>query len=128
MKEIFRDYIRKWAPILVKPNLFGEHYPDWVVNIFTQLGFWHCERRSGRRFIDVEKLLRRRHTPLLMIHGENDDYVPGSHQKYLRRLEKARAAAAHFVVPQAGHNEAVTLKRDLYEKTVLDFLDKALKK
>ena len=54
MKEIFRDYIRKWAPILVRPNLFGEHYPDWVVNIFTELGFWHCQRRCQKKFVDVE--------------------------------------------------------------------------
>ena len=128
MKEIFRDYIRKWAPILVKPNLFGEHYPDWVVNIFTQLGYWHCERRSGRKFIDVERLLRKKHVPLLMIHGENDDYVPGSHQKFLRRLEKARHSVPHFVAPRAGHNEAVTLERDQYEKTVRVFLNEALKK
>ena len=128
MKEIFRDYIRKWAPILVKPNLFGEHYPDWVVNIFTQLGYWHCERRSGKKFIDVERLLRQKHVPLLMIHGENDDYVPVSHQKFLYRLEKTRSAAAHLMVPQAGHNEAVTLKRGEYEKTILDFLNDALKK
>ena len=128
MKEIFRDYIRKWAPILVKPNLFGEDYPDWVVNIFTQLGFWNCERLSGRKFIDVEKLLRKKHTPLLMIHGGKDDYVPAHHQKFLHRLEAGRCSAAHFVVPQAGHNEAITMQRGLYEKEVLDFLDGVLKK
>ncbi len=127
MKEIFRDYIRKWAPILVKPNLFGQHYPDWVVNIFTQLGFWHCQRRSGKKFIDVEKLLRKKHVPLLMIHGENDDYVPSRHQKFLARLDASRAPRAHLVVPKAGHNEAVILKRDLYEKEVLNFLNTTLK-
>ena len=128
MKEIFRDYIRKWAPILVKPNLFGDHTPNWVVNIFSQMGYWNCERLSGRKFIDVEKLLRQKHAPLLMIHGENDDYVPGHHQKFLKSLEAARYPAAHLVIPQAGHNEAVTLQRDFYEKEILDFLDKILKK
>lgn len=127
MKEIFRDYIRKWAPILVRPNLFGEHYPNWVVNIFTQLGYWHCQRRSGRKFVDVEKLLGQKHVPLLMIHGENDDYVPSRHQIFLRRLEALRRHGTHWVVPQAGHNEAVTLKRDLYEKEVLDFLNRILR-
>ncbi len=127
MKEIFRDYIRKWAPILVKPNLFGEHYPNWVVNIFTGLGFWHCEHRSARKFIDVEKLLRQKHVPLLMIHGGKDDYVPARHQKFLQRLQATRKIGAHLVIPQAGHNEAVTLERDLYEREVINFLDKVLK-
>jgi len=97
------------------------------VNIFTQLGFWHCQRRSGKKFIDVEKLLRKKHAPLLMIHGENDDYVPSHHQKFLARLEVGRKPTAHLVVPQAGHNEAVLLKRDLYEKEVMNFLDGVLK-
>src|SRR6185436_16414617 len=78
MKEIFRDYIRRWAPILVKPNLFGEKYPGWVVNLFTNMGFWYSQKKSKKRFIDIERMLRRRHTPLLMIHGEFDDYVPAS--------------------------------------------------
>lgn len=128
MKEIFRDYIRKWAPILVKPNLFGDDYPDWVVNLFTQLGYWHCEGRSKRKFIDVESLLRKKHAPLLMIHGEKDDYVPGSHQRFLHRLEEKRRSAEPLVVPQAAHNEAVTLQRGRYEKAVLDFLSGVLPK
>jgi len=124
MKEIFRDYIRKWAPILVKPNLFGNHTPEWVVNIFAQLGFWYCQRRSGKKFIDVEKLLRKKHVPLFMIHGEEDDYVSERHQKFLARLDASRAAQDHWVVPKAKHNEAVTLKGDLYEKQVLNFISK----
>ena len=127
MKEIFRDYIRKWAPILVKPNLFGEHYPDWVVNCFTELGFWHCQRRSGRKFINVERLLRRKHVPLLMIHGQDDDYVPGSHQRFLQQLDSCKAAATVWVAPKAAHNEAVTTQRDIYEKQVLNFLNVTLR-
>lgn len=126
MKEIFRDYIRRWGPILVKPNLFGEHYPDWVVNIFSNLGYWHCQKKSKRRFVDVERLLRNQHVPLLMIHGESDDYIPPTHQKRLQTLE-GRKSFARFVVPNAPHNQAVSLAREDYEKEVKLFLEKALK-
>ncbi len=126
MKEIFRDYIRKWAPILVKPNLFGDHTPGWVVDLFAGLGYRHCEHRARRSFIDVEALLKRKHAPLLMIHGENDDYVPGPHQSFLRKLESRRHAPEHFTAPKAAHNEAVTLYAGQYRKTVLEFLEKAL--
>ena len=55
MKEIFRDYIRKWAPILVKPNLFGQNYPDWVVNLFLVLPKEVEDRICGhRRIIKTE--------------------------------------------------------------------------
>ena len=120
MKEIFRDYIRKWAPILVRPNLFGEKYPNWVVNIFTDLGFWYCQRKSRKHFVDVEKLLRQKRVPLLMIHGAEDDYISETHQKFLQRL--GARAGGNLVVPNAGHNQGVTLDREDYEKTVIDFL------
>lgn len=126
MKEIFRDYIRKWAPILVKPNLFGEDYPKWVVDIFTQLGYWNCEKRTGKKFIDVEALLKSEHVPLLMIHGEQDDYVSKTHQKFLRKIESGHLKADHPIVPQAGHNEAVVLQRELYENEVRAFLEKTI--
>lgn len=123
MKEIFRDYIRRWAPVLVKPNLFGENYPNWVVNIFTNLGFWYSQKKSNTRFVDVEKLLRRRHVPHLMIHGGQDTYVSESHQNFLENLNKDRSLV-RFFVSEAKHNEAVTFDGKLYEKTVLEFLSK----
>ncbi len=126
MREIFRDYIRKWAPILVRPNFFGEHYPSWVVNMFTDLGFWYCQKISKKRFVDVEGLLRRKHAPLLMIHGENDDYISDTHQKFLHRLDGKKKDCGRLTVPKAGHNEAVVLDRETYERAVMEFLKKAL--
>jgi pimeloyl-ACP methyl ester carboxylesterase len=126
MKEIFRDYIRKWAPVLVRPNFFGEHYPDWIVNIFTQTGFWHCQRRSGKKFVDVEIMLHKKHPPILMIHGEADDYIPVTHQKFLEKMDKRGEKARRLVVPKAGHNESVLLSRQAYEKNIAEFLQKIL--
>ncbi len=127
MREIFRDYIRKWAPILVRPNLFGQKYPSWVVNLFTNLGFWYCQRASRREFVDVEKLLNKKHPPLLMIHGEEDDYISVEHQKFLRRLSVRGSGAEGLTVPKAGHNQGVTLDRDVYERTIIGFLNKTVK-
>lgn len=122
MKEIFRDYIRKWGPILVKPNLFGDHYPDFVVNTFTNLGFWYSQKRSKRRFVDVEKLLKKPHAPLLVIHGQEDDYVSESHQKFLEKLGATRERFDHWVVSKASHNQAVISNRELYEQKIKRFL------
>ncbi len=124
MKEIFRDYIRKWAPILVKPNLFGQNYPDFMVNIFTNLGFWYSQKKSKKSFIDVEKLLKQKHAPLLMIHGAMDDYVPETHQAHLEKINHNRFVVQRFVVPKAGHNQAVFLGRETYEKQIAQFLEK----
>jgi pimeloyl-ACP methyl ester carboxylesterase len=123
MKEIFRDYIRRWAPVLVKPNLFGQNYPNWVVNLFTNLGFWYSQKKSNTRFVDVEKLLKRKHVPHLMIHGGQDDYVTESHQNFLENLNRDQSLV-RFFVSEAKHNEAVTYDRKLYERAVMEFLSK----
>jgi len=122
MKEIFRDYIRKWAPILVKPNLFGDHCPDFLVNTFTNLGFWYSQKKSERRFIDVEKLLKKPHAPLLVIHGQEDHYVSESHQRFLEKLGAAQERFDRLVVPKASHNQAVIFDRELYEQKIKRFL------
>lgn len=122
MKEIFRDYIRRWAPVLVRPNLFGEKCPEWIVDFFAGLGFRRCQRDARRRFVEVESLLRRKHVPLLMIHGEADDYVPERHQRRLERLAGRRAE--RFVAGGAGHNEAVRMAPEGYENVVRVFLEK----
>lgn len=126
MKEIFRDYIRKWAPILVKPDIFNGKYPQWVVNTFTNLSFWYSQKRSGADFVDTEELLRSKHVPLLMIHGESDDYVPGTHQAYLEKINSEAASLERLVVPKAKHNEAVILSKNTYEEKITEFLEKVL--
>gem|GEM_PF-1046208 len=123
MKEIFRDYIRKWAPVLVKPNFFGSRTPEWIVRTFAVLGFWHCQRTAGTRFIDVEALLKKKHVPLLMIYGRKDSYVPALHQDYLQKVN-CDESLEKFIVEDAGHNEAVVRDRSSYEKAVSDFLSK----
>ena len=124
MKEIFRDYIRKWAPMLVKPNFFGSKTPEWIVGIFASLGFWYSQRSSGTQFIDVENLLKKKHAPLLMIYGRKDSYVPALHQDYLQKVSRA-GSLKKFIVDSAGHNEAVVKDRSSYEKAISDFISKS---
>ncbi len=123
MKEIFRDYIRKWAPVLVKPNFFGSRTPEWIVRMFASLGFWYCQQTAGTSFIDVEELLKKKHKPLLMIYGRKDSYVPAFHQDYLHRVSRV-PSLEKLVVESAGHNEAVVKDRGSYEKAISDFLSK----
>lgn len=122
MKEIFREYIRRWAPVLVRPNFFGQTYPEWIVRLFAHLGFSRASQMTGRRFVDIEPLLQRPHVPLLMIHGADDDYVSGAHQRALERRNRQSRAEKHLIVCQAGHNQSVRLARAVYEKEISEFL------
>ncbi len=123
MKEVFRDYIRKWAPILVKPNFFGDRHPKWVIGIFASLGFWYSEKRSGKRFVDVEYFLRVKHKPLFMIYGQQDDYVPESHREFLSKMNQKKNVSFSLVVPNAKHNESVLVAREDYQRDVETFLE-----
>ncbi len=123
MKEIFRDYIRRWAPVLVKPNFFGEKTPEILIRIFAGLSFWYCQKTFEVRFIEIEKLLKKRRAPLLMIYGRKDSYVPAPHQDYLDKVSR-RETLARFVVEEAGHNEAVVKDKESYERVILEFLSK----
>lgn len=122
MKEIFREYIRRWAPVLVRPNLFGERYPEWIVRLFAHLGFRRASQMTGRHFIDIEPLLKKPHPPLLMIHGADDDYVSSAHQTILERRNRQSRTEKHLIVREAGHNQSVRLARAVYEKEVSEFL------
>lgn len=123
MKEIFRDYIRRWAPILVRPNLFGERLPEWIVHLFADLGFWYSQKKSGKHFVDIESLLGRKRAPLLLIYGESDEYVPASHRVRLEGL-KAAAGSERLIVRQAGHNEAALVEPENYQRRIAEFLEK----
>lgn len=123
MKEIFRDYIRRWAPVLVRPNFFGERTPEWIVRAFAELGFWYCQKTAGVRFVEVEDLLIKKRVPVLMIYGRLDSTVPAGHQDYLEKVGRD-TALEKFIVAEAGHNEAVVKDRGSYEKAISDFLSK----
>lgn len=125
MREIFRDYIRKWAPVLVRPNFFGDKFPEWIVRLFAASGYWNSKRVTKKNFVDVESLLRKPHPPLLVIHGELDDYVPKTHQTLLERIGRS-GSFVHLRVPAAGHNEAVAVAREEYQRRVLNFMDAPL--
>lgn len=126
MKEIFRAYIRRWAPVLVKPNPWGERFPEWLVSLFAGLGFWYSQKRVGQNFVDTERLLRGRHVPVFFVYGENDDYVSAEHREFLARLGGSRSRDERLVVPKARHNEAVVMARTVYEKEIETFLKRSV--
>ncbi|MDC7227885.1 MAG: alpha/beta hydrolase [Spirochaetales bacterium] len=60
-------------------------------------------------------------TPILFIHGEQDDYVPPSCS--IRMYEKVRGKKGLYLAKNAGHGESIFVNRDAYEKVVYRFID-----
>ncbi len=123
VKEIFRAYIRKWAPVLVKPNFFGDKTPEGLIRFFADRGFNYCQKKFKVNFLEVERLLKKRHAPLLLIYGRQDSYVSARHQDTLEKMNR-EPTLEKFLVPDAGHNEAVVKDRESYERTISEFLTK----
>lgn len=125
MHEVFADYIRRWAPMLVRTNLFGDKYPDWVVQLFANLGYWQSQRVCGKKFIEVRAFLKKHHPPLLMIHGQKDEYVSEAHQKVLERNYKNCSIFHRLVVEDAKHNAAILTNPEKYIEAITRFLSES---
>lgn len=121
-KWLLNDYMRKWTGVILPVK----RLPTWIYWILEDAGVFVSEIKTQCRFPSVEKALRTLKTPILMIHGQKDAYV---HSKHARKLfNYARRAPKKFLeVPDARHNESVLIAPDLYAKTVVEFLEDALR-
>ncbi len=84
--------------------------------------FW-CRLLSGMTFENASPLpvMEKVASPLLLIHGEDDDYVPAPMS---RELFDAKTAGIRelYMVPAAGHAQAFTSNPGEYERRVDEFL------
>ena len=63
-----------------------------------------------------------------MIHGEDDDYIPDSHQKFLEKISRGKNILNRLVIPKAKHNQAVILGSGIYIKSIKDFITGTLQR
>lgn len=81
-----------------------------------------CRLRAGFRLRDVSsiKAMERTETPVLFIHGEEDDYVPTDMS---RRMHEVKPGAKQlYLVPGARHAEAFLTNPGEYDRIVGQFL------
>ena len=82
-----------------------------------------CKKRAGYGFNDYSTLeaMKTNKLPILFIHGENDRFVPlwMSEKNY----EICQSKKKLLVVKNAGHGASYYQDHELYEQTVLDFLN-----
>jgi uncharacterized protein len=91
-----------------------------------------AEHRSGARFADVLPVERVRQcaAPVLLIHGEADPFVPDDERAALSDAlsgvlsdqPQGIAKNVHWIVPGAGHCNAIAIDPDAYAKTLEAFL------
>jgi len=114
------EYMRRWVSIFADVRLVYSHLPNWVFSMYEKLTLLVSELRLGVRFLSVEKAVRQRRCPLLMIHGEADSYIDASQARWLH--EQANPPKTLWVVAGSAHNQSVAVAGELYHQRVLEFI------
>lgn len=119
--QLMEYYTLRWAELYI---------PQWLMNLFP---LWHVrgtlglvrsisQRRRNCRYVRLDReLARLGDTPVLMIHGERDSYVP---------LKTARELARHlpennelWLAPRTNHNKARETHTEEYDQQLATFFD-----
>jgi dipeptidyl aminopeptidase/acylaminoacyl peptidase len=74
--------------------------------------------------VSPEKAIKQTTTPILLIHGKKDSQIPVENSY---RLNKANLNTELWIIEEADHGQAHYLRKEEYEKKVLDFFNENLK-
>ena len=74
--------------------------------------------------VTSESEVKKTTKPILIIHGEGDDFVPAYFSAQVK--EANPDMVEYLTVPEAGHGQSIFFDREKYETTVKDFLKKTL--
>lgn len=107
--QLKRQYNLQWLPFLIP-----------LASLFTKI-------RAGWSFKDVSPIkdLDKVYTPVLFMHGAEDDYVPTYMSKEMYKVK--RGIKGIYIAPNARHVEAYWNNKKEYDKKVGEFLEKAIR-
>lgn len=114
-----RDYIYKWVSIFVRARWMYAYSPEFLYQFVTWVAMKFSELRMRGRVVSVDRAVKRMKVPVLMVHGERDNYLSLDHVRYLAGLNERQVQL--WVVPEANHNEAVDLAPEEYRARLTEF-------
>ena len=119
--QLMEYYTLRWAELYI---------PQWLMNLFP---LWHVrgtlamvrflsQLRRRCRYVRLDREIARLDgTPVLMIHGERDSYVPLETARQLaRRLPENNEL---WLVPKTNHNKAKETHPQEYDQQLTSFFD-----
>ena len=96
-------YIFRWAEIYVSSPWFWKIMPRQLFELVGWAGRMRSQWRLGRRFLSVERAAAAiAPRPLMMIHGEKDNYIGPAIARGL--FDRARDPKELWLIPGAKHN------------------------
>lgn len=113
-------FAKRWAP-LVAPAWLLRILPGWHVRQTLTIVRWYSGLRTGRPYRTLERMLPRlRRTPVQLVSGERDSYVPPAIAADLAR--RIGSTADVWVVRKAKHNAARKVVESEYDERLGRFV------
>lgn len=117
------SYIERWGPIFLRSELFWRHVPYWVLVAIQRVSMAVSGLLRGCRFISVTDYLKKwTGTPLFLIHGERDSFIPCEQAQELESVV-SQGEVEVWIVPKARHNESAVVAAEEYRRRTIAFLD-----
>lgn len=114
------SYIHRWAEIYVTNEKFWKLMPGWLFEFASWAGRMNAQKQLGRKFASVERAVANlAPRPLLMIHGEKDNYIGPAIAKAL--FAYAGEPKELWIVPKAKHNRCREVDPGGYRERVDQF-------
>ncbi len=117
-------YMRRYMQIYTAWAHWFARLPDALLKPLCVWSQWVIGYRRGCRFVPVESLARKIRQPVLMIHGEDDPYIPLDTAVRLQAQLGGRSRL--WVVPKARHNSAIRTAPGAYQRHLVRFFLKHL--
>jgi alpha-beta hydrolase superfamily lysophospholipase len=118
-------YMRQWFRIYSNFWSLQGVLPSWYYGMVGLDGLRQIERERHCRFPHLERIVGRLSPrPLLMIHGEADNYIKAEMAQVV--FERAGEPKEFWLVEGAKHNQALHLAGEEYRNRVLRFFEQHL--
>jgi alpha-beta hydrolase superfamily lysophospholipase len=118
-------YMRHWFRIYNSDLASQGILPTWYYGLMGLVGLRRIERERRCRFPHLERAVGRLSPrPLLMMHGEADNYIKVEMAQAV--FERAGEPKEFWLVPGAKHNQALHLAGEEYRNRVLCFFERHL--
>jgi fermentation-respiration switch protein FrsA (DUF1100 family) len=117
-------YMRHWITIYNKSYFIQGLLPSWYYALLAGVALRKMGRERNVRFLELEPALRRFRRPLLLMHGQMDNYIRPDMAR--RLFEHAREPKEFWLIPGAKHNLGLQVAGDEYRQRVREFFDKHL--
>ena len=123
--KVIEYFMKRWASVFAKIRFVYENHPPTFWRFLRWLLFRECHRKLGIRIPSARKaLMHMEPRPILLIHGEEDSYIPVDQSRIL--YAAASDPRYMWIVPGAKHNQSAIVAPQEYAQRTALFFDRYL--